>query len=194
LGLGRLVFPDDDDEHRLGYQLLLFRRIAEGKLDSTNIALRFSYTTGDRNDLVRQLGNTIFEPMAKDLRRHLENEVNKSEAATDIPASDRLVTINHNNPAYKDVMGAMHDLESALTRLLNSSEDAARTTRLIKEVQAGRTLLEATLGRLDALKTTVLNTLKELYKSAKEQEIKALAKHGLEVLHKLFWDCWDSFT
>ena len=90
LRLGRLVFPDDDEEHRLGYQLLLFRRIAEQKLNPVDIALRFSYTTGDRNDLVRQLNDPIFKPMAKELRRYLESEISKADTANEIPASNRL--------------------------------------------------------------------------------------------------------
>ena|ERR1700716_2442568 len=38
LGAGRLVFPDDNHEHRLGYLLLLFRSIALEQRDAMNVA------------------------------------------------------------------------------------------------------------------------------------------------------------
>jgi type VI protein secretion system component VasK len=125
--------------------------------------------------------------MAYELRAYLQEEFERTDQSeAEIPASDRVVTINHNNPAYQDVMQAMRDLQDALQRLLNSSDDPTRTERQIKEVQASRTVLEANSIRENTLRVLIVNNLKAIWKTAKEEAIKLLAKKALDLLVKLF--------
>src|SRR5262249_42871888 len=96
LGMGTLLWPESQRD-RLGMSLLLFRRIAEKKLDPVQLAFQFAWVSGDANDLVDQLNSQIFRPFASALRKYLHAQMVSEEHPADqrqVPASDRVVTLD----------------------------------------------------------------------------------------------------
>jgi hypothetical protein len=85
--------------------------------------------------------------MARELRRYLETEVAKTDA---IPASDRVVTVNHNSKEYADADEAMAKLEKAIHEA-NDFDDPLEKEQREAEVSAARRLLKAARVRVSAL-------------------------------------------
>jgi hypothetical protein len=85
--------------------------------------------------------------MAHELRRRFEAELNEPK---EVPASDRIVTLNHNSPDYQHLMSALGTLEEAL-RGTNDYPDAEERERVVAEVSAGRRLLQSVKVRAVAI-------------------------------------------
>jgi hypothetical protein len=83
----------------------------------------------------------------------LENAVPES---FEIPASDRVVRLDHNSAPYTEAMEALDKLEHTL-KTANDFDNVEERDQLLAEVSAGKRLLQATLVRVRAV-TEVLGT------------------------------------
>jgi hypothetical protein len=90
--------------------------------------------------------------LAAELRRYLEKE-----AAT-VPASDRVVTLDHNSPKYRAATDALETLEDAITET-NDDPDAEDKEQKISEISAARRLLQAVRVRVAAIGTLLATSL-----------------------------------
>jgi len=136
----------DHDEKSLGMRLLLFRRFADGKQDIGLYGFHFLRVSRNVNDNARAFVEQVFEPMARELRRFLEKDVarlerDEAEEAQRVPASDRVVLLNHNSKEYTDADEAMERLEKAI-REANDFEDLDEKEQREAEVSAARRLLK----------------------------------------------------
>jgi hypothetical protein len=144
-----------EPEKRLAMQLMLFRSAAEsGNGDSIAGYGWHFIPSGDNNfnNSARRFIDQVFRPMAAELRRYLEKE-----AAT-VPASDRVVTLDHNSPKYRAATDALETLEDAITET-NDYPDAEDKEQKISEISAARRLLQAVRVRVAAIGTLLATGL-----------------------------------
>jgi hypothetical protein len=134
-----------EPEKSLGIRFTLFRRFSESTVeDMPTFGHAFMSVGSSLNDNAQNVIRQLFMPMARELRRYLEREV----AA--VPASDRIVTLNHNSPEYNHVMRALDTLEEVL-RGSNDYPDAEEKERFIAEVSAAKRLFQSVKVRVGAV-------------------------------------------
>jgi hypothetical protein len=144
---GPLVWPADRDK-RLGLQLEVFREISKRHLSVVDFGKKFIEGADDK-EAGKLAIEQVFSPMARDLRRRLEAGLGDREDLT-IPASDRLVKLDHNSAAYTEAMDALAGLEEAL-RGTNDFGDVEEKEQRVAEVSAARRVLQAVRVRVEPL-------------------------------------------
>ncbi|MEH2481890.1 hypothetical protein V1282_005247 [Nitrobacteraceae bacterium AZCC 2146] len=83
-GSGELRWPKGR-EARLGMQLQLFRRIAEETLDAFDFSRNYMGSGNDLDAQISEFTDQVFRPMARDLRRFLEERLSEASEA-EVPA------------------------------------------------------------------------------------------------------------
>ena len=141
-------------------QASLFRRFADRALDPTDFALHFLFTDNNFDVHVRDIIDQLFDPFASDLRRFLARRLVRPQAVGElgIPASDRVVSVQHNSADYRELVTALQDLEKAIRETNKFPESDDRDQRLA-EIEAGRTLLGASRVRVAAIFTLLADPL-----------------------------------
>jgi hypothetical protein len=182
VGSGELIWPKGR-ERRLGIQLNLFREIASGRIDAFDFGHNFFYAGNNINANVSLFLEQVFGPMARDLRLYIEERVEEAEDG-DIPASDRIVRLDHNAPKYKEAMDALATLERVLQEA-NDYPDAEDKDQRIAEVSALRRLLTSTRVRVRAVVVLAQSGLAYLAKTFVTAGIGAAAKFAWEKLVSL---------
>ena len=76
-----------------------------------------------------------------------------------IPASDRVVALNHNNPLYQEMIAAIERVEIAV-RQNNDLPEIIERERALAELNAGLTLLRAPSVRVSAVREMLIPTLR----------------------------------
>jgi hypothetical protein len=187
VGGNRLIWPVET-RMRLGLQLGLFRGFGSGELDIAPFALHFFYIQGDFHAQVANITRHIFVPFARELRREIQKipltESLENGSGT-VPASDRVVPLNHNSAAYKDLMGALEMLERAVRGLNDYPEPEIREQHAA-ELSAGRELLKPRYARVAAIWGVFRAPLRWLIKQFAEKEIGHIADTVWKLLVSLF--------
>jgi hypothetical protein len=132
------------------------------------------------NDLSRGVVEQIFEPMARELRRLLEYELQNG-----IPAADRIVKLNHNSVSYKEAMTALDTLKEFL-RQSNDFPNAEEKEQALAEVAATKTLLEAAQVRLVSVLTVLRPAVKYVARTFANTVLSKTAALAWELIVKLF--------
>ena len=159
VGSAKLLWPEDRLQ-RLGMKLLVFREIAEKRIEAWNFGHDFMWAGSNLDDNVRAMADQLFFPTAKELRRYVETEAATEDAVLEImrdaaiPASDRIVRLDHNDSRYKNVLEALENLEHAI-KASNLYDDPEEKEMHLAEISAGRRLLESTKVRVAAVATIV---------------------------------------
>ena len=161
VGSGRLEWPDGK-EYRLGGQLLLLRKLASEEIQTMNFSLDYFYSGVNNIDShVHEMATQLFEPHAAELRRRLEDVL--EDAITDdvyVPASDRVVTLDHNEDSFRRAVDA---LEETLTYLRQNNEiDPEDKARIELELESGLQLIRGSKTRLHAAGVVLVGALKWL--------------------------------
>jgi hypothetical protein len=151
---GDLTWPKDP-EQRLGMKLLLFRAAADA--DSADGIAWFGFqfipaSDSDINNAARRFVEQVFGPMARELRKYLEDRISGA------PAADRIVPLNHNQPAYQEAMEALEKLEKAIVEA-NDYPDAEDKDQRVAEVSATRRLLQSARVRVGAVMGIIVSTV-----------------------------------
>lgn len=181
VGSGSIKLPDAR-EARLSFQLQLFRRLADGRLDAIDFAHDYFYVSSNRyDDLVAEMSRHLFDPFSDELIRLLKRRVNDPlPEGIDIPASDRIVPLNHNSPDYINLSGAISQAEEALASTnIGDPEDRDLAKA---ELGAAKRLLLATRVRLDFFARWLGTTLKWIALKFAEGSLAALASAALVAL------------
>ena len=144
-------------DKRLAMRLALFRAISRNELNAAEVGFQWT-NTGEKNinATARNLIQQIFMPMARELRRLFEAELNSPATA---PAADRDVSLNHNSQGYLETIEAADEVEKAL-RETNDFPDQEERQQRIAEVSAVRRLLQAIRIRIEPV-VTLLKPLVE---------------------------------
>jgi hypothetical protein len=146
---GPLAWPANRDK-RLGLQLEVFREIAKRNLSVVDFGRKF-IEGADEKEAAKLAIEQAFSPMARDLRRRLEASLGDREDLT-VPASDRLVKLDHNSAAYTEATDALAELEETL-RGTNDFGDVEEKEQRIAEVSAARRVLQAVRVRVEPVVT-----------------------------------------
>ena len=159
MGPGTLEWPDER-EPRLGAQLNLLREFAEGRLEGWNFAFDYFGTSSNNIDAtLGEMTGALVDPMLDELGRYLARNMDRPvpEGVTAVPASDRIVTIDHNSAPFEATMDGLSRLEGEIAAS-NSMDDASKE-RVAAELDAGRRLLKSRTVRLAALGAVLLPAL-----------------------------------
>lgn len=163
VGSGRINLPPQKLK-RLSAYLNIMRRLQNGEIDLLNFAHDYFYDGRRIDDSIAKMADQFFEPFASELRRFIEKsfdtEIDDDETGpTDIdaiPASDRVVSINHNAPEYAALMTGLEGLEEQIQT--TNHVDVQTKERSLAELRSVRAVLEPTTAREIVLKNVVLVT------------------------------------
>jgi hypothetical protein len=181
-GSATFLWPEDR-ENRLGMKLQLFRRIAEGTIEAWQVGYDFACSGNDLDANSSALIRQVFMPMARELRRLLETEVGNLQA-DEIPASDRVVRLDHNSQEYKKTVEALDKLEEAL-KGDNEFPDPEEKEQRIAEVSAMKRLLQAVRVSVEKVKALGISTAVRLGAAIYSEAIKQAASAVLRFLRGL---------
>jgi hypothetical protein len=146
-GGGKDIEWPDARAKRLGTQLLLFRQFANGGIDPATFALTLLRSGSNANNCIAEIVNQIFLPMSQELRRYLQESTEPSgETISRAPASDRIVSFDHNSQVYVQTTEELDQLLEALEQV-NDYPDIEDKEQKLAELSAGRRLLRATRVR-----------------------------------------------
>lgn len=152
-----------DRTARLNQQLALFRHFVEKPGAFADFSINFMYVGSRYDDMVYEINRQIFDPFSRNLLKHLRKHSPLETKSAFAPASDRIVTIDHNAPAYAELASNLDIVEKAATTSNELAvEQPAERDRVIAELGAGRRLLASARARVDALITLLIPALKWL--------------------------------
>ena len=115
----------------------------------------------------------------------LEDTVDKNIAPqAEIPASDRIVSLNHNSPDYKRATKEF----DAVTEAIRGKNDIDPETKeeLLTDLSVGRALLGHAKVWANLLQSWTLGVLRKVVQKVQDEGIKALATGAIEALKQLF--------
>jgi hypothetical protein len=180
MGGGLLTFPLDRRE-RMSDQIFLCRFLSENDLNVHKIGLDFFRRgTENRDGTIENINQELFRPMARDLRRYFERVANDQQ--TEIPASDRTVTLDHNSQSYQEAVEAVDRLEE-LVRQTNDYDDPDDKEQKLAELDAGRRLLKPIRVRVRAVAQVLAGAIRSL-----------TLKFGMGLINQAAHDVWDKLT
>lgn len=191
VGNGKIVLPEDEVQ-RLGALTGLFRSLTEDDDAAWRFASEFISYENNLDVMISELVDQLYEPYVRDLRRQFRRMVNSSEAGT-IPASDRVVTLNHNEQPYQDVIQAIDKLSEAL-RQANDYDDPDDKAQREAELAAGKELLKAPRVREDGLLSVLGKALRYLWTKFRDNAVGQAAKWTIEKLIALIPALWSFFS
>lgn len=180
---GELNWPLKLSE-RLGIQLSLFRSFAERKIDAAQFGFPFFRRQGDDfHAVVRNINDQVFLPLARDLRRYsLRVAMPAADQQGEIPASDRIVRLDHNSPSYQEAIEAVDRLEE-LVRQTNDYDDTEDKGQRVAELSAGRRLLQAVQVRVVAVAQVLAAPIRAL-----------TTRFATGLINQAAHDLWDKLT
>jgi hypothetical protein len=182
VGSASLNWPKARDK-ALGMKLLLFRAGASGKLNISEVGYTFIYVGNNINANAHAVIEQVFLPMARELRRYLEKELDKPMVTA--PASDRTVSLDHNKPEYREAVASLDKLIKAIKEA-NDYPDVEEREQRIAEVSAARQLMEAGRVRVEALVTLLKPVVIQYAKGVKDNMVTIAVSATVTALVALF--------
>jgi hypothetical protein len=149
-GSGDLPWARDRTE-RLGQLIGLFRHFADEDMSFTDFSLNFLYAGSQFDDMIYKINTELFDQFSRDLLKDLARAYEQG-GARNAPASDRIVTLDHNSAAYRDVTDKLAELQRvAETSNELAANHPAERERVVAELDAGRRLLRAVTVRAETV-------------------------------------------
>jgi tRNA threonylcarbamoyladenosine modification (KEOPS) complex Pcc1 subunit len=160
IGPGRMTWPEDL-ERSLSGQLNLLASLTRDDDAAWRFAHDYFYSRSNNiNDTLHEMTEHLLDPMFRDLRRYLVRNRNTPLPADEIPASDRIVRLDHNQPAYAETIGA---IETTTNALLGDNVVSPEDRDRIKfELDSGIILLKAQSVRISAIEAVLTKALRWL--------------------------------
>jgi hypothetical protein len=185
VGSGNLAWAQDRTE-RLGQQFAVFRHFAQQEGAYIDFCHKFMYAEGGFDGLIDEVNEQLFEPFSRDLLKDLFKNSPLETKSIDIPASDRIVHIDHNSPAYREVDTNLANLEEHVRCSNSLAEDnPSDRDRVLAELSASRRLLQAARVRLELIKQLVVPALQWIAKKFADHIIGILATAAFAALATL---------
>lgn len=75
----------------------------------------------------------------------------EERTAESVPASDRVVSLNHNAPGYREAVTKLEEIITAVEQANDYPETSEHKEKLIAELSAGRRLLQASTAKVSAV-------------------------------------------
>jgi hypothetical protein len=188
VGGGRLAWPTGTQ--RIAMQLAVFRAMSDKKYSYSDFDHTFFGNTR-YDDMVFEITRQVFNPMSRDLRKYLVKVARApaDQPSTDVPASDRTVRLDHNNPKYQTIRSDLEKLRNDL-RGVNDYPDETDKQQRVAEIEAAQTLLSAPRARVDALISVVYRGLKYIAKKFADTTIGLLATGLLTLIGAWLAGLW----
>ncbi|TPJ77182.1 MULTISPECIES: hypothetical protein [unclassified Mesorhizobium] len=183
VGSGRMVWPKDF-EQALSGQLNLLASFTGDENAAWQFAHNYFYSRSNNiNDTLHEMTEHLYDPMIRDLRRYLQRNKDKPIDVTQVPASDRIVHLDHNKPEYTATLEA---IEAAHDAALASNEiDPDDRDRVKFELDAGILLIKASSVRLAAIEAVLIHALKWLVAGFAGNALAHVAEQALQAVLKL---------
>lgn len=151
IGNNQFVWPLTKEE-RLGGQHFFLQATSNENFEFTAFLVGFYDTQhGNLNDSNDQFVMRFFSTYARELTRYLEMRLNGDP----VPASDRIVAIDHNSREFSAIEVGLEKVEIALAGN-NSIEDKELTQA---ELAAGRKIIEAPKARVTLVRKLLIGPL-----------------------------------
>jgi hypothetical protein len=148
VGSGTLNWAKDRTE-RLGQTLALFRHFSRTKGAYADFSIDFLYVGSRYDDMVAGINDQLFRPFARDLLKDLRRF--NDQGVSVVPASDRIVRLDHNAASYKELSAGLEVIENAVRTSNELGANAPEERdRVVAELSAGRRLLRAVQVRVEA--------------------------------------------
>ena len=106
------------------------------------------------------------------------------DAQREIPASDRIVKINHNAPEYQEIIEKLEELEASISKS-NTVENEDKD-RLQAELKAGEGILKGKTARIEVIKTLLVKGLKYIIEHVADVAIVITAEYLLKLIFQYF--------
>lgn len=157
-GGGTIEWAADRTE-RLSQQLGVFRWLAADDGAYVNFAMTFAYAGSRLDDMIAKINTDYFASFSRELLKDLRRYYAVS-SANFVPASDRIVAIDHNQPAFRDVVHGLQAIEK-IARASNdlASNDVDERDRVVAELQAAQRVIQENRVRVGVVQTLVVPTL-----------------------------------
>ncbi len=160
VGSGTIPWSQDR-KVRLGQQLALFRHFADNADAYMQFSSNFMYAGGRFDDMISEINTQLFIPFARDLLKDLYRHSPLETKSADVPAAERIVTVDHNSQSYKDAEFNLGSLERTVqTSNVLGADSPQEQDRVVAEISAARRLLNAARVRLEALWVVLVPSLK----------------------------------
>ena len=184
VGSGTLSWPKDQ-RTGLAMRLSLLRAFEQGKIEVPDFCSAFLYTDNKFDSMVNAVADQIFRPTARLLRKELVKSLSQKAVEDGAPASDRVVSLDHNSKPYRDMI---ESIESALVRVResNSFPDYDEKMRLIAEIAAGKTLVEQKQTRTNAIWHTLRAALVAIAKKTADKIVEVAIVGALAAVAAVF--------
>jgi alkylhydroperoxidase family enzyme len=101
-----------------------------------------------------------------------------------VPAADRIVSLNHNEPEFQNMIGAIDQVTEAV-REKNDLPPAFERERVLAELQAGLALLKANPVRVNTAEQLLADTLRWVHDKAEEFGLGVIASLAATALTTL---------
>lgn len=137
-------------------------------------------------ELVEEWSDDDYDKVAKYIEDR--NKI-KEPDNQEVPASDRVVSIDHNSDDYKEAIGALEEFEkkakvnNEFRGLFTDPDDG---DRILSEVRMGRELLQQARASVQAAKELLLRNLKWVAEQLPGTAINTLASKAFDAIIKLF--------
>lgn len=177
---------------RLGIQLALLRRFTAGKPSMLSFARAYLGKVNTETDAVHLATDHVFTPLARDLRGVIEETYEgeqRDAAPIVVPASDRIVTLDHNKPEYVAVMDALDEVVRTV-RETNEYPSPDDKEQRLAEVAAAQRLLSAPRVRTHALRVVLGGALLWFADHFAAGLIGKAAERALEAVTTLLGSGW----
>ncbi len=184
VGSGTLEWPLETKQ-RLGAHLFLMRSFSTHDIEVWDFASTFLYSQNHFDAMTADIIDQIFQPLRRELRQFLERATSQSVGQpSEIPASDRTVSIDHNAPEFKASSYALDKVEQAIVTS-NVYDDPVDKEQRLAELSAGKKLLSSVRVRVQAIQTVLLRCLKYLAEKFIDNAVGILAMAALTALATL---------
>lgn len=157
VGSGSLNWSGDRLE-RLAQYLGLVRLLASDESAFADFSSKFLWAGKRLDDNIAKINVEIITPFVRDLLKQIKKH---QQGASTAPASDRVVSLNHNSPDMIELNERLNEVE---TRMQNSNSLKLEDDydRNLAEISAARRLIAATRVRLPVLQALLIPSLKWL--------------------------------
>ncbi|PBC23476.1 MULTISPECIES: hypothetical protein [unclassified Mesorhizobium] len=160
VGSGRMNWPQDL-EQSLGAQINLLASFTVKDDRAWQFARDYFYSRSNNiNDTLHEMTGHLLEPMFRDLRRYLVRQRNNPVEINEIPAADRIVRIDHNQPSYQEAIGSIASASEAL--IGDNAIGTDDRDRIKFELDAGILLLHAQTVTISAIEAVLIRALRWL--------------------------------
>ena len=160
VGSGKVPW-DKDRTERLGQQLALFKHFTTREFAWSDFSQNFMWAGSRFDDNISKINSDLFAPFARELLKDIERNAATAAAASDVPAADRIVTLDHNSRGYTETVDSLSQVLDVVQRSNEiGAEEPDTRERVVAELDAGKRLLKATQVRAQAVWLVVYPALR----------------------------------